>query len=98
MKINNTNSKLFGKKISKVDKTQIRLIKKKREYKGSKQSFAKGTHWSQQTHSSNNTRDNSTHEHHQMVNTEIRLIIVFVAEDGETLYPQQKQKLSKTWS
>ena len=31
------------------------------------------------------------HEHHQMVNTEIRLIIFFAAEDGETLYSQQKQ-------
>ena len=26
-----------------------------------------------------------------MVNTEIRLIIVFAAEDGEVLYSQQKQ-------
>ena len=26
-----------------------------------------------------------------MVNTEIRLIILFVAEDGEALYSQQKQ-------
>ena len=33
-----------------------------------------------------NTRDNSTHGHHQMVNTEIRLIIFFAAEDGEALY------------
>ena len=31
------------------------------------------------------------HGHHQMVNTEIRLIIFFVAEDGEALYSQQKQ-------
>ena len=29
--------------------------------------------------------------HHQMVNTEIRLIILFVAKDGEALYNQQKQ-------
>ena len=29
--------------------------------------------------------------HHQMVNTEIRLIILFAAEDGEALYSQQKQ-------
>ena len=36
MKMNDTNSKSFGKKISKVDKTQIRLIKKKRGYKRSK--------------------------------------------------------------
>ena len=30
---------------------------------------------------SNNTRDDSTHGHHQMVNTKIRLIAFFVAED-----------------
>ena len=42
-------------------------------------------------HSSNNTREDSTHEHHQMVNTEIRLIIFFAAKDGEALYSQQKQ-------
>ena len=36
-------------------------------------------------HFSNNTRDDSTHGHHQMVNTEIRLIMFFVAKDGETL-------------
>ena len=33
----------------------------------------------------------STHAHHQMVNTEIRLIIFFAAKDGEALYSQQKQ-------
>ena len=33
-----------------------------------------------------NTREDSTHEHHQMVNTEIRLIIFFAAKDGEALY------------
>ena len=41
--------------------------------------------------SSNKTREDSTHGHHQMVNTEIRLIIFFVAKDGETLYSQKKQ-------
>ena len=40
--------------------------------------------------SSNNTREDSTHGHHQMVNTEIRLIIFFAAKDGEALYSQQK--------
>ena len=40
---------------------------------------------------SNNTREDSTHGHQQMVNTEIRLIIFFAAEDGEVLYSQQKQ-------
>ena len=34
---------------------------------------------------SNNTREDSTHGHHQMVNTEIRLIILFAAKDGEAL-------------
>ena len=48
-------------------------------------------HWSSQTPPSNNTREDSIHRHHQMVNTEIRLIIFFAAEDGEALYSQQKQ-------
>ena len=38
-----------------------------------------------------NTREDSTQGHHQMVNTEIRLIIFFAARDGEALYSQQKQ-------
>ena len=37
------------------------------------------------------TREDSTQGHHQMVNTEIRLIISFVAKDGKALYSQQKQ-------
>ena len=41
--------------------------------------------------SSNNTREDSTHGHHQMVNTKIRLIIFFAAKDGEALHSQQKQ-------
>ena len=55
------------------------------------QSFAKRTHWSWQTPSFNNTRDNSTHGHHQIVNTKIRLTVVFAAKDGEALYSRQKQ-------
>ena len=43
------------------------------------------------TPSSNNTRADSIHGHHQMVNTEIRLIIFFAAKDGKALYSQQKQ-------
>ena len=35
--------------------------------------------------SSNNTREDSAHGHHQMVNTEIRLIKFFAAKDGEAL-------------
>ena len=41
--------------------------------------------------SSNNTREDSTHGHHQMDDTKIRLIIFFAAKDGEALYSQQKQ-------
>ena len=42
------------------------------------------------TPSSNNIREDCTHGHHQMVNTEIRLIISFAAEDREALYSQPK--------
>ena len=48
-------------------------------------------HWSQQTPSANNIRDESSHVHHQTVNTEVRLIIFFAAKDREALYSQQKQ-------
>ena len=41
--------------------------------------------------SSNNTREDSTHGHHQVVNTKIRLIIFFAAKDGEALHSKQKQ-------
>ena len=32
-----------------------------------------------------------TQRNHKMVNTKLRLIIFFAAEDGEALYSQQKQ-------
>ena len=48
-------------------------------------------HWSWETFSSKNTTDDSTHGHHQMVNTKIRLIIFFAAKDEEVLCSQQKQ-------
>ena len=32
-----------------------------------------------------------TTQHHQMVNTKIRLIVFYAAKDGEALYSQQKQ-------
>ena len=41
----------------------------------------------------NNTREDSTPGHHQMVNTKIRFIVLFAAKDGEALYSQQKQEL-----
>ena len=49
------------------------------------QSYAKTMHWSQQTPTCNNTGDDSIHGNHQMVNTEIRLIMSFAAKDGEAL-------------
>ena len=56
------------------------------------------THLSQQTPSSKNTRDDSAHGHHQMVNTEIRLTIFFAAKDGEAINSQQKQDWEQTVS
>ena len=38
------------------------------------------------------SRDDSTYGHHQMVNTEIRLITFFASENGEALYSQKKNK------
>ena len=32
-----------------------------------------------------------------MINTEIKLITFFVAEDGEAVYSQQKQNLCSLW-
>ena len=49
-------------------------------------------HWSLPAPTSNNTREHSSHEHQQMVNTEITLIIFFTAKDGEALYSQQKTR------
>ena len=37
------------------------------------------------------TQEMTTHGHHQMIDTEIRLILFFAAKDGEALYSQQKQ-------
>ena len=53
--------------------------------------FWKRIHWSYKTPSSNNIRDDSTHGHHQVVNTKSRLVIFFAVRDGEALYSQQKQ-------
>ena len=63
----------------------------KRSRSKAKESFAKRMQWSQQTPSSNNTREDSSCRHHQMINTEIRLITFFAANDKEALYSQQKQ-------
>ena len=41
-------------------------------------------------------REDSTHGHHQMVNTKIRLILFFAAKVGEALYSQQKQDQEQT--
>ena len=36
-------------------------------------------------------QEKTTHGHHQIIKTEIRLSILFAAKDGEALYSQQKQ-------
>ena len=41
-------------------------------------------------------RDDITHGLHQVVNTEIKLITFFVAEDGEAVYSQPEQDLELT--
>ena len=41
--------------------------------------------------------EDSTHGHHQMIDTEIRLITFFAAKDGETLNSQQEQDQELTW-
>ena len=54
-------------------------------------------HWLQQTPSSNNTRDYSTHGHPQKANEKIILITSFAVEDGGALSRQsakQDQELS----
>ena len=43
-----------------------------------------------------NPRNDSTQGHYQMVNTEITLIMFFVAKDREALYSQQKQDWEPT--
>ena len=48
-------------------------------------------HQKRRFYSFKNIREGSTHGHHQMVNPEIRLIILFAAKDGEALYSEQKQ-------
>ena len=42
------------------------------------------------------TQEKTTHGHHQMVSTEMRLIIFFPAKNGEVIYSQQKQDLELT--
>ena len=54
------------------------------------------TDWPQQIPASNNIRGDFTYGRHHMVNTQIRLIIFFAAEDGESLYSQQKQDVELT--
>ena len=40
----------------------------------------------------------TAHEHHQIVNTKIILIMFFAAKDGEAPYSHQKQDLELTMS
>ena len=39
-----------------------------------------------------NTKDDSTHGYHQMIDTKIRLIILFAAEERDALYSQKNQE------
>ena len=42
-------------------------------------------------------REDSTHGHHQMVNTKIRLITFFAAKNGVALYSQKNKTRSRLW-
>ena len=44
--------------------------------------------------SSDNTREDSIHGHHQMVNIEIRLIIFFAAKDGEAFTVSKNKQMT----
>ena len=57
---------------------------------------AKRMQGSLQTPFFNNTRDDFTPGHHQMVNMQIKLITFFVAKEGEVIYSLQKQDLELT--
>ena len=54
------------------------------------QSFAKRTHVANDLFQQH--KRNSICGHHQMVNTEIRLIIFFAVKDGKALYSQHNQE------
>ena len=53
-------------------------------------------HTGHSKHSISTTQDNLTHGHYRMVNTEIRFITYFVAEDGEAVHSEQNQDLELT--
>ena len=59
------------------------------------QSFAKRIYLSQQIPPSNNTRDDSTHGHHQMFNTKIRLLYSLQPK-MEKLYTVSEKK-TRSW-
>ena len=48
--------------------------------------------WSEQTPSFSNTREDSTHGHHQMFNSEIRLIIFFAVKDKRSSIQSAKTR------
>ena len=50
-----------------------------------------GEHAGHSIHPLPTTQQKTTHGHHQMVNTKIRLTIFFIAKEGGALYSQQKQ-------
>ena len=55
-------------------------------------------HTGHSKHPPQTTQEKTTHGHHQMVNTEIRLIIFSEAKGGEALYSHQKQDRELTGS
>ena len=66
------------------------VVKKKKRKQGKGKQFYQENARVTATPSSS-TREGSTRGYRQMVNTEIRLIIVFAGKDGETPHNQQKR-------
>jgi len=48
-------------------------------------------HTGHNKHTLPTTQEKTTHGHHQMVNSEIKLITLLAAKDGQALYSQQNQ-------
>ena len=69
----------------------LALENKMKQGKGQLNS-AKTMHSSQPIPCLNNTRDELTHRHHQVGNTKIKLITLFVAKDGEAICSQKKAR------
>ena len=71
--------------------------RKSRDISTNRQVWPRSTKWSSSKANRVLPRECTGHSKHQMVNTEIRLIIFFAAKDGEAVYSQQNKTQSWLW-